>query len=234
MASNLSFLSSSYPSRTLKASQTPTSHITRPVQLRSRRIAMQYYEYIAGDKWAALPGIHIKQRQDATIRGDRCRLGDSGALTNRGTWKVVGHVPHTDEPIGEVNPGSGILTLGQFQCMCIIVAIFENEGDTTWSKAWLTHVSSQYADEVNGMIAKLNANNHGKAYVAIGGKHGSLGNMNDQGRLLRYRSSTSSRAESGGRRQRWREATCACPSKNPVPTACLQTGNSFNLCWWHG
>ena len=61
--------------------------------------------------------------------------------------------------------------------MCIIVAIFEKEGERTFSKAWLTHVSSEYADEVNGMIAKLDANNHGKAYVAIGGKRGSLGTM---------------------------------------------------------
>jgi hypothetical protein len=61
--------------------------------------------------------------------------------------------------------------------MCIIVAIFENEGDRTWSKAWLTHVSSEYADKVNGMIAKLDASNRGKAYVAIGGKKGSLATM---------------------------------------------------------
>ena len=46
-----------------------------------------------------------------------------------------------------------------------------------WSKAWLTHVSSEYANEVNGMIAKLDANNHGKAYVAIGGRKAVLETM---------------------------------------------------------
>jgi hypothetical protein len=104
-------------------------------------------------------------------------LGNLGALANSGKWKVVGHVPNTDEPIGEVDPTLGILTGGQFQCMCIVVAIFENESDRTFSKAWLTHVSSEYADEISGMIIKPDACNHGKAYEAIGGKKGSLETM---------------------------------------------------------
>lgn len=54
-------------------------------------------------------------------------------------------------------------------------------------KAWLTHVSTEYADEVNGMIAKLDENNHGKAYVAIGGKEGvSQSYEGDQRCLRRY------------------------------------------------
>src|SRR5271170_7134747 len=144
---------------------------------------MQYYEYIAGDNWAAPPdrGVHIKQQQNANVEGDRRSLGNVGVLMNSGKWRKVDHAPNTNEAIGEEDklhpPHLGIMTPGQFQCMCIIVAIFETEGDRTWSKAWLTHVSSQYADEVNGMIAKLDANNHGRAYVAIGGKQGALNNM---------------------------------------------------------
>jgi len=141
---------------------------------------MQYYEYIAGANLAA-GGIYIKQQQNANTTGDRRSLGQVGALTNNNQWMEVPHDPGTNQAIGEQDkrnpPRLGIFTPGQFQCMCIIVAIFENEGDLTWSKAWLTHVSSQYADEVNGMIAKLDANNHGRAYVAIGGKQGALNNM---------------------------------------------------------
>ena len=38
-----------------------TSHITRPVQLQSRQIVMQYYEYIAGDNWVASNrGIYVE------------------------------------------------------------------------------------------------------------------------------------------------------------------------------
>jgi hypothetical protein len=144
---------------------------------------MQYYEYIAGDNWAASPdrGVHIKQQQNANVAGDRRSLGNVGVLMNSGKWRKVDHAPNTNEAIGEEDklhpPHLGIMTPGQFQCMCIIVAIFETEGDRTWSKAWLTHVSSEYANEVNGMIAKLDANNHGKAYVAIGGRKSSLETM---------------------------------------------------------
>jgi hypothetical protein len=144
---------------------------------------MQYYEYIAGDNWTAPPdrGVHIKQQRHANVAGDRRSLGDVAALMNSGSWRKVDHVPNTNQAIGEEDkahaPRLGIMTPGQLQCMCIIVAIFETEGDKTWSKAWLTHVSSEYANEVNGMIAKLDANNHGKAYVAIGGRKSSLGTM---------------------------------------------------------
>jgi hypothetical protein len=141
---------------------------------------MHYYEYIAGDNLAA-DGIYIKQQHSANTIGDRRSLGNVGVLTNNIQWMRVDHNPGTNQAIGEQDkqhpPRLGIFTPGQFQCMCIIVAIFENKGDLTWSKAWLTHVSSQYADEVNGMIAKLDANNHGRAYVAIGGKQGALNNM---------------------------------------------------------
>jgi hypothetical protein len=65
-------------------------------------------------------------------------------------------------------------------------------------KAWLTHVSTEYADEVNGMIAKLDENNHGKAYVAIGGKKGSLKAMRGLSRM--------SSAVHLSRRREWRSA----------------------------
>jgi hypothetical protein len=89
---------------------------------------MKCYEYLAGDNWAEPNGgIYIKQLLSDNIKGDRHTLGDMNVLAKNDKWKVVGHVPSTDEAIGEVNAGSGILTGGQFQCMCIIVAIFENE-----------------------------------------------------------------------------------------------------------
>jgi hypothetical protein len=146
---------------------------------------MQYYEYIAGDNWAAQPsrGVYIKQQQNANVTGDRRCLGDVSVLMGSGKWRKIDHVPNTPGAIGEENfdkinrTSLGILTPGQFQCICIIVAIFESEGDKTWSKAWLTHVSSKYANEVNGMIAKLDANNYGKAYVAIGGRKSVLETM---------------------------------------------------------
>jgi hypothetical protein len=95
-------------------------------------------------------------------------------------WKIVLHTADNPNEIGEVtnDPNTwGILTPGQFQCMCIIVAIFEKEGDRTLTKAWLTHVSSQYADAVNQIIGKLDTTNYHKAYVAIGGQRGSAVTM---------------------------------------------------------
>ena len=58
--------------------------------------------------------------------------------------------------------------------MAIIVAVFEKEEDDTWSHAWITHVSSDRgADKIYGIISKLNEHNYSRAYVAIGGPHGS-------------------------------------------------------------
>jgi hypothetical protein len=98
------------PSRPLEASQTPASHITRPVQLQSRQITMQCYEYIAGDNWAASPtrGLYIKQQHDANIAGDRRKLGDLRTLINSGQWTMVDHVPNTVGAIGEVDDTLGI------------------------------------------------------------------------------------------------------------------------------
>ena len=68
---------------------------------------MQYYKYVAGDNWAAPNrGVYIKQLQGANIVGDRRGLGDLSVLANSDKWKVVDHVPNTDEAIGEVNTGS--------------------------------------------------------------------------------------------------------------------------------
>jgi hypothetical protein len=90
---------------------------------------MQCHEYIAGDNWAEPNGgIYIKQPHSDNIEGGRRSLDDIRVLAGSGKWKVVGHAPNTDAAIGEVNAGLGILTGGQLQCMCIIVAIFENEG----------------------------------------------------------------------------------------------------------
>ena len=146
---------------------------------------MQLYQYTAGDDWpvgGARTGLHIKQQNSGNIAGVRRSVGDIHALIGKpdNNWTVVQHDTNTAAAIGEaVNDANtwGILTPRQLQCMCIIVAIFDNEGDRTWSHAWLTHVSSEWANEVNGMIAKLDATNYHKAYVAIGGRKSSLVSM---------------------------------------------------------
>jgi hypothetical protein len=71
----------------------------------------------------------------------------------------------------------GIFTCGQFQCLCIIVTIFDPNA-SNWSQCWLTHVSSQHAQEVSKIIAKITDANYQNAHVAIAGKPAGLNVMN--------------------------------------------------------
>jgi hypothetical protein len=76
-------------------------------------------------------------------------------------------------PTGQVLPAGampGIFTVGQFQCMCIALAIFPNPAPPQWTQCHLAHVSHKNHAGIQNVINQLNAINHGQAYVVIGGK----------------------------------------------------------------
>jgi hypothetical protein len=101
--------------------------------------------------------------------GPRLTVGDANDLQD---WL---YVPNERERIGHCNqaenPRAGIFTAGQSQCVCIIVALFAGREDGAWSEAWLTHVNSDKDySKIYGIIRKIDQNNFGRAYVAIGAK----------------------------------------------------------------
>jgi len=118
--------------------------------------------------------LHIKS-DGPSSSGPRLTLGEAQLLRDEKNWMTVmsgaGGIGYCKQ--GEKRT-AGIFTPGQSQCICIIVAIFDSDHDA-WSEAWLTHVNSDkdYA-KIYGIIGKLDEKNCGRAYVAIGAKHGSL------------------------------------------------------------
>lgn len=118
----------------------------------------------------------------STHNGPRVIIGDGPTLITNGPgdagWLPVWSGPQapTQGP-SPGNPNAGILTTGQFNCICVIVAIFDDPTDAHWSQAWITHVSTWTDNKAWDIIEKVTNLNYQKAYVAIAGQTAQLQNM---------------------------------------------------------
>jgi hypothetical protein len=66
----------------------------------------------------------------------------------------------------------GLYTVGQFQCVCIAVAIYPNPVTPNWTQAWLAHASHPGHSVIQTIVDTLIVANHNQAYVVIACKPG--------------------------------------------------------------
>jgi hypothetical protein len=66
----------------------------------------------------------------------------------------------------------GLYTVGQFQCVCIAVAIYPNPVTLNWTQAWLAHASHLGHSVIQTTVNTLTVANHNQAYVVIACKPG--------------------------------------------------------------